>query len=132
MTEKHEIYRLMIRSENELINHRMTWISTFNGFLFASIAFAWDKSWLLVVAFAFLGFVVSSFSGVALFFANKAFRVLYWEWQENKPDDYDGPNVIGLPSRFKGGLGSWLNPWSSIPFFFALAWLTIAIIRVTS
>ena len=120
----------MIKTENELINHRMTWTSTFNAFLFASVAFAWDKYWLLIVVLASLGFVVSFFSGVSLFFANKAFRDLYWEWEDNKPDDYDGPSVIGRAPRYKKGLRTWLNPWSSVPFSFALAWLIIAIIKL--
>jgi len=123
----------MIKSENELINHRMTWTSAFNGLLFVALAFAWDKSCSLVVVIAFLGIAVSLFSGVSLYFANKAFRKLYWEWEEDKkPDDYDGPGVIGLPPRYKKGLGTWLNPWSSIPLSFVLAWLIIVIIRLKS
>lgn len=128
--ETHEIVRSMIKSENEFINHRMTWISTFNGFLFASIAFAWDKSWLLVFVLASLGIAVSLLSGTALLAANRAFRELYDWWQNKKPENYDGPDVIGLPPRYKGWPGSWLNPWGILPFLFALAWFIIAIIRL--
>lgn len=86
--ENHEIVRSMIKSENELINQRMTWVSTFNGFLFTSIAFAWDKSQVLVTVIAFLGIAVSLLSGAALLVANRAFRELYAWWLENKPDNY--------------------------------------------
>jgi len=130
--ETHEIVRSMIKSENELINQRMTWVSTFNGFLFASIAFAWDKSQVLVTVIAFLGIAVSSLSGAALLAANRAFRELYTWWQENKPDNYKGPDVIGLPPRSKGWPGKWLNPWSAVPVFFAGAWIIIAATRLMS
>jgi hypothetical protein len=111
----------------------MTWTSTFNGFLFVALAFAWNKSCSLVFVIAFLGIAVSLFSGVSLLFANKAFRKLYWEWEEDKkPDDYDGPGVIGLPPRYKKGPKTWLNPWSSVPFCFVLAWFIIFVIRLIS
>lgn len=130
--ENHEIIRSMIKSENELINQRMAWVSSFNGFLLAGIAFAWDKSRALVIVLAFLGITVSLFSGAALLAANRAFRELYVWWQENKPDNYKGPDVIGLSPRYKRWPGRWLNPWSVIPIFFACAWVIIAIIRLTS
>jgi hypothetical protein len=128
--ETHEIVRSMIKSENEFINHRMTWISTFNGFLFASIAFAWEKSGLLVTVIALLGIAVSILSGTALLASNKAFRDLYEWWQKKKPENYDGPDVIGLRPRYKDRPGRWLTPWAILPFLFASAWFIIALIRL--
>ncbi len=128
--ENHEIIRSMIKSENEFMNHRMTWISAFNGFLFAGISFAWDKSCVLVTVLAFLGMAISLSSAASLLAANRAFRELYDWWQKKKPADYDGPDVIGLPPRYKAGVGAWLNPWSIVPFLSAGAWLIIAITRL--
>ncbi len=130
--ENHEIIRSMIKSENEYMNHRMTWISAFNGFLFTGIAFAWDKSGVLVPVLAFLGMAVSLTSGAALLAANRAFRELYDWWQKNKPVDYGGPDVIGLPPRYLAGAGIWLNPWSIVPFLSAGAWLIIALTRLAT
>jgi hypothetical protein len=130
--DNHEIVRAMIKSENELINQRMSWVSAFNGFLFAATAFAWDKSSVLVAVLAILGIAVSLLSGAALLAANSAFRGLYAWWQENKPADYTGPDVIGLPPRYSGKPGRWLNFWSVIPVLFACAWVIIAITRLLS
>jgi len=130
--ENHEIIRAMIKSENELINQRMSWVSAFNGLLFAATAFAWDTSRVLVVVLAILGIAVSLLSGAALLAANRAFRALYAWWQDNKPADYTGPDVIGLPPRYKEWPGRWLNPWSIIPVLFACAWCIIALTRLMS
>lgn len=129
--EGHEIVRSMIRFENELINHRLTWMATLNGLLFTGLGFAWGKSDArgLIFVFAFLGIAVSFLSGVGLFAANRAFRKLYDWWQDNKPSEYKGPDVIGIPPMYKG-FGSWLTPWTLLPICFLFGWIAILIINV--
>jgi hypothetical protein len=131
--EDHEIIRSMIRFENELINHRLTWMATLNGLLFTGLGFAWGKpdAGGLVYVFAFLGIAVAFLSGVGLFAANLAFRKQYDWWQEKKPCNYRGPDVIGLPPRSKG-FGKWLTPWTLLPLCFLFGWIAILIINVTA
>lgn len=43
MTEHESVVRGMITSVNELTIQRMLWMATFNGLLFATLGFAWDK-----------------------------------------------------------------------------------------
>ena len=38
-----EVIRKMIIDENSLINNRITWLSAFQGLLFAALGFFWGK-----------------------------------------------------------------------------------------
>jgi len=40
--------RQMIAHEDDLINHRLTWLAQLQGFLFAALGFAWEKASVLV------------------------------------------------------------------------------------
>jgi hypothetical protein len=130
--EEHEIIRSMIKSENELINHRLTWMATLNGLLFTGLGFAWGKpdTKALVFVFAILGVAVSVLSEAALFTANQALHKQYDWWQANKPSHYTGPDVIGLPPLRKG-FRRWITPWTLLPVCFIFGWTAIFIINVT-
>jgi hypothetical protein len=39
-----ETFREMVRHENELMNHRVSWLLTLQGLLFTALGFAWDKA----------------------------------------------------------------------------------------
>lgn len=115
--------RHMIDRENDLINYRITWLTTINGLLFAALGFSWDKptgSQLIQVICA-LGFVISLIQLAATISANMAIARLVDWWENNKPKDYDGPGVMGFqPIRNRALVYlSFLN-W--IPFLFMTAW----------
>jgi hypothetical protein len=154
--EYHEIVRSMIMAENELINHRMTWMITFNGLLYTGLGFAWGKpnAKSLIYVFCILGIIANILSECAIFGANQALMHQYDWWQANKPPNYNGPDVIGLPPLVKGNL-TWIRPylsrlhlnnwftqwltqfdprwitfWTSLPIFFTGSWLWILIINL--
>jgi hypothetical protein len=124
-----ELVRKMLQIEDELINHRMTWLSTFNALLFAGAAFAWktNNDEILIFLFSFVGIAVSSSIAMMLKRANVATDILIMWWDNNKPKNYDGPDVVGI--RSKPGFLKCFEPGNFIPIVFIIAWLVLALIR---
>lgn len=89
-----EITRQMIVAENMRINERMSWMIQLHGFLFAALAFAWDKGALRVLVLSVVGICSSLAVGYSVRLAVKAVDRLESEWDE-RCGDYDGPRVIG-------------------------------------
>jgi hypothetical protein len=120
--------RSMIKNENDLINHRLTWLGTFQGLLLAALAFAWDKRdvWGVVTILCVLGALVALSTGVATWRANQAIKRLDALWDRSKPEDYSGPDVEGVRSH-EGWLW-FLTPGYFIPWLFLSAWIAIAFI----
>jgi len=116
----------MIHRENEIINHRVTWLATMQGLLFAALGFAWDKPNIkpFVDLLCFLGTAMSLILFALLVGATAAmYRLSAW-WDSHKPQGYEGPDVIGL-RPFKWPLLRYLGPWSFIPFLFLVAWIVV-------
>ncbi len=118
-----ETIRSMIAHENQLMNQRTTWLVTVQGLLFAALGFAWDRHGAqpLIFILCLLGTAVSLLSLVGLVAASRAIHRLYAWWQANRPADYAGPDVVGLPPRTE-----YLNPWHLLPVLFVLAWVAVA------
>lgn len=124
-------YREMIRHENDLINQRLTWLSGFQGLLFAALAFAWGKSniFYLSVIICIVGFLIAVSIGLATSKANRAIKNLSQEWDEKKLENYDGPDIEG--NRCGSEKLDILLPGSFVPLVFSVAWVFIFAIRVT-
>lgn len=127
------IIRTMIDNENRIINDRITWLTTIQGFLFAALGFAWDKNdaRAVIVIASFLGIGVALASWTSFTISNKARKDLDGWWETHKPEDYGGPPVIGIrsfdqktPLKF---LIRSLRPWRSLPPFFILGWLFVLV-----
>lgn len=122
--------RLMIHRENEIIHQRLTWCITIQGFLFAAIGFSWDKAGNkpFILLICVLGFLLSLILFFTMAEASRATRRLLDWWDTNKPQDYNGPGVIGgAPHR--SGLPSWSGPWTYIAIIFALSWIAVWLIK---
>jgi hypothetical protein len=124
--------RQMIAHEDDLINHRLTWLAQLQGFLFAALGFAWEKDRVLVPGLVVVGIVTALSVHAACLFSGKAVNGLREEWEKNKPtapDAYNGPDVIGYcAEKEKKSLVRFLGrflPWKVLPLFFALAWIWI-------
>ncbi|PYL22809.1 MAG: hypothetical protein DMF37_11340 [Verrucomicrobia bacterium] len=118
-----------IKHENDLVNHRLTWLGTFQGLLLAALAFAWDKhdAKYMIYALGALGVSVALSIAVATYRANKALDRLSRYWDKVKPKDYVGLDVEGVRSR--SGFFRWLMPGSFLPLTFAVAWIVILYIH---
>ena len=120
----HEIVRAMIESENERIHQRMSWTTAMNALFLAAASGLWDKHHAkpLLVLVAILAMGGSALSGLAVLFAHRAVRVQFAWWDRIRPDDWDGPDVIGL--RPIGGRWSvWISAYTLVPAMFVAGWL---------
>jgi hypothetical protein len=117
-----EIVRSMLDHESDVINHRITWMATFQGLLFAALGFSWAGARQLVPVFCVLGTLMSCITLVGLFKASLATRILLDWWCENGSKDYDGPPVIGQAFAQKSPIRYLFPIWSFIPLCFIGAW----------
>ena len=112
--QKAETVRTMIRHENELFNHRLTWMATLQGLLFAALGFAWDKKdtrellWVLSA----VGLLTSLSSMRALKAGASAIESLVSWWDKNHQQGYAGPDIIGIRSSTLW----FLYPWFTFRF----------------
>jgi hypothetical protein len=127
-----EVVRSMIDRENDLINHRITWLTTIQGLLFATLGFAWEKqsAKVLIVILCILGIAISILQLFALISATRAICRLSDWWEANKPRDYTGPGVAGLAPR-KHLISRYAVFWNWIPIFFFCTWVVILYIRAS-
>jgi hypothetical protein len=100
MEDYEAVVRRMIQHEDELVNQRMTWLLTFNGFLVAALGFAWGRTHAtpLITAICVMGIAVSLASAVLLWSAGRAHPRLRKWWQDYRHKDHFGPGVVGCPS----------------------------------
>lgn len=119
----------MIQREDELINQRLSWLTTVQGILFAVLGFIWDKpnSHRLVFVFCFLGFFMSVIVLIVVTYATRAMWRQYDWWEKHKPKSYTGPDVMGFPPP--NALARFMGPWSLIPVLFIIAWTAVLLIK---
>ncbi len=152
-----EIIREMIRHEDCLVNHRITWLSQLQGLMFAAIGFSWDKkdAHLLIYCFCIIGLLIAV-SSVAVLTGGQiaSYRTIAW-WDQYKRKNYSGADIIGLQNYEENKeTGKWersgvdkdflyigklisdkrrkwlvnrLYPWYFLPRLFIFAWISIAI-----
>ena len=99
-SELASILRAMLALETEQVNRRLSWFGTLQGFLFASLAFTWDKSRTLTIIISILGMVVSLLVLIGLIAATLSLERIRNFWAKNRPLDYKGPDIFGFyPDR---------------------------------
>jgi hypothetical protein len=129
-TNDAQIIREMIRHENDLIHHRITWFGTLQGLLFAALAFAWGKNNITILTYllAMLGIVLSISTYYAIQASLKAIKTLREWWDNNKNLDYVGPDIIGRRPDSKSI--PFLRPYVVFPASFLIAWAIILIWQI--
>lgn len=126
-TEEAKVIREMIFREAEFTNHRVTWLVTLQGLLFAALGFAWKDGKELIPVLACLGVGVALSSLHPLYSAQRACSELVRQWDAKKDGDFDGPDVIGFrPVKWIIALSL---PWFFLPFLLAVAWLVIVAVH---
>lgn len=148
MEDQRDIFRSLIRHEDELRSQRLGWMLTASGFLFAAIAFAWANanSLALVVVIAAVGISISISTLVGLHASTTAIRLLRDRAEAHEvalrnsgsADTTDAP-VVGITPdelRTTGRLTNAtvfrlfevLYPWRFIPVMLTLVWIVVALL----
>ena len=128
MDDQAEVIRSMIRHEDDLANHRASWLNGGQGLLFTGMTFAWRETQghsYLVTLFAVLGISVALLSLVALGSATFAVKNLLVWWEEHK-GDYSGPPVVGV---YPSSKMAYLSPRNALPLVYVAAWVSVLIMR---
>lgn len=127
-----QVIREMIYQENLRINERMSWLIQLHGFLFAALAFAWDKGTFLIVLLCGVGVCSSVAIGNSLRWAVVAGDRLEADW-ENRRGDYDGPPIIGLGKSYGRRIERIppFHPSHTLPLILCVAWLLVCLAAAT-
>jgi hypothetical protein len=118
-----EIVRGMIDHESEQIHRRLSWLGTFQGFLFAALGLACTRSKSLLCVIGVLGAVTASLVYVGLWRATSANVKLFNYWTE-KRRDYEGPPVESDFPKERQWM-AYLSAENLIPLAFVCAWLVV-------
>ena len=124
MSTNADVIRDLIHKENEMINHRMNWFLILQGFMFAGIAFAWDKGQALSIVFSSVGMLSALSVGVLLRSGIKAIEHL----EQSNSETNDA--VMGKGKGDTPALVHLLLPWNFLPALMMIAWLALMCIRI--
>jgi hypothetical protein len=119
-----EIIRSMIEKENDYINQRVTWFATLQGLLIAALSFAsrqpeGDRFYAIL---CLLGFLVAFIILFPISAAHMTMSHLLDWWDRNKPDNYSGPDVIGMRPPSPQWISRYVGPWTWLIIVFLVAW----------
>jgi hypothetical protein len=117
-----ETLRQMSAHESEQIHRRLSWLGTFQGFLFASLGFVFGKSRALSFVIALLAIAISVLVYSGLFAATLAVERIRKTWNSHRPENYDGPEIAGFyPDKARWTV--FVSPENLIPLAFVAAWI---------
>ena len=118
------VIRLLIHDENEMVNHRMHWFLILQGFMFAGLAFAWEKNSALCIVFSIVGMLSAVSVGVLLRYGILAIQKLEKSIQE------EAQPVLGRGSKETSAFMHFLLPWHFLPVLMVAAWSALICVRV--
>jgi hypothetical protein len=122
--EEEKTIRAMIVHEDDVTNHRLTWLVTLQGFLFAALGFSVEKQkFLLIPTLSGLGAATALSTLYHLWLSQCALRDLVRDWNENRSYE-NGPPVIGYNTTERA-IRSFPSPWFTIPVCLFVAWVVI-------
>jgi hypothetical protein len=140
------IIREMIRHENDLVNHRLTWLCQIQGFLFTALGVSFTNdlchnAHIIRPILIGIGISVSISSFVGLKMSGLAISELIKKFNNQCPNNFSPP-IIGLDmdDKKKNEDGSsnvskdrywsflqFFLPWRILPILFILAWIFVAL-----
>jgi hypothetical protein len=120
----------MVQHENELLNHRIQWFLTLNGFLFTAVALYGNQpgrnwfGWTM----AGIGLLVCYSFSVGLRIGGQGFKRLVAKWKEIRNNHSDGFVEIGVYGHLADGfIENHFAPWRALPVLMATGWIVVAI-----
>jgi len=123
-----ETLRSMLQHESEQVHRRVSWLGTFQGFLFAAVGLAWDKSNALVETISTLGLVIALLVLCGLIGVTLAVWRIRRQWGEKIPKTYEGPTLYGFfPESAPWTI--FLAPENLMAVSFMIAWVWVLAIH---
>jgi hypothetical protein len=119
---------------NGLIDHRLTWLGTLQGLLFAALGFVWAKpdTNALALIICSLGAAVALSIGLATYGANLVLEELERRIEAADPSALEaresGKKQAPLAWKNRGKWWWWLMPGYFLPWTFLAAWISILLI----
>jgi len=123
------VIREMIRHEDTVLNHRLSWMWTLQGLLFAAAGVLWDKDWRGVLLMGLVGLLASISIGYSLARGLRAVKELLSIAADQKQRHGEGaemPPTIGARTKAV----DWLLPGRLLPWVFGLAWIALILLRL--
>ncbi|MEZ6136448.1 MAG: hypothetical protein R3C53_16255 [Pirellulaceae bacterium] len=121
--------RSLIEHENDLQDHRLTWLLTCEGFFFAALAFAWDKDDArpLIVVVSVLGCAIALLSAFGLRISKKGQQRQRKWWDDNVRQHYSGPDVVAYRTeKDDDAVLTNFRPWRyGFSTLFVIAWIAV-------
>lgn len=126
------VLRLLDR-EDQLINSRMTWYLSIQGFIIASVALTFTDKFEShlglerpgIIALSILGIAISVVVFIAVCRARKAKNKIYLNWKNfplDEKNSFPDPRGEGEPEWL-----SVLTPGQTVPIIFVIFWVVVII-----
>ena len=117
-----------IRHENELLNHRLTWMWTLQGLLFAALGLFLSEppDRFMALIMCLIGIVSCILIGYSLLIGVRVLDAL--NPHANQLSDLINSKLGLTPEPLTGvtpRVWSFLLPWKTLPWFLALIWLVL-------
>lgn len=125
------VIRQMIQHEDDLLNHRLTWMWTLEGLLFSAAGFVWKESLAPLIAIAIVGLLSCISIGYSLNRGLCAVRDLFGmagTFKDDLPKTFKLPPTIGSRRRAI----EWLLPGRFLPWLFGMAWIGLVGLRLAN
>jgi hypothetical protein len=121
------LLREMIQNENNFVNQRLGWMSTFNGILFGVVYFLWKEAkqyhTIPIILICFAGFLIDLSILIALRASEKVRIELNNLWEKKDISKTEIPPVWGWGViDKKDRKNRYLMPWSLIPLILMVCW----------
>ena len=124
LEKRAEILRALIRQENDVTNHRTTWLLVSQGILFAAVSALVKVHWFPTLVVAVVGILAAISIGHSLknSYESRQYLKRTWrervnergyKWEDFPPLDGGNPEVRTI---------NWLFPWTFIPRVIVGAW----------
>jgi hypothetical protein len=119
-------FRSLLKHESEVTNHRMSWLGTFQGFLFAALGLLWQGNEpSLIIVLCFLGMIISAMAWWGLLLTALATCDLNEAWNKLVPPNYAGPPIMGFGPKKPQLYKYLLTPWGFSALSFVIVWAII-------
>jgi len=122
INQEAEVYRDLIKHENQLRDHRTNWFLTAQGFVFGASTYSVSEDqFLWLMACALIGLTLTIVLSKGIIVTSIAVVKLMNEWN-HRNQGYDGPPIIGLLLGKTCRENIWFNQEFVLPSVFVVVW----------